>query len=228
MTVKELCQMEIPGLNEETAERFQTYCDMLLDWNTRVNLTAITDPLEVVRKHFADSLLPAALIPANARVIDVGTGAGFPGLPLKLLRPDIELTLLDALNKRIRFLQEVCTVLAIPAQCIHVRAEDGARRIDLRERFDVALSRAVAGAAALAELTTPYLKVGGQSLMYKGPQGEEELAAAKNALKLLRCRGEMRAYPASWGERNVIVLTKLERTPEKYPRKAGTVEKNPL
>ena len=213
MTVKELCIREIPGLSEETAEQFMTYCDMLLDWNTRVNLTAITDPLEVVRKHFADSLLPAALIPAGARVIDVGTGAGLPGLPMKLLRPDIELTLLDAQNKRIRFLEEVCAALGISAQCIHARAEDGARRIELRERFDVALSRAVAGAAVLAELTVPFLKVGGRSLMYKGPQAAEELTAA-----------EKRDQAAPLSGRNPRLSRKLGRAECDCAHQAGAYE----
>lgn len=226
--MKSYCLGNMPGITQGQAEQFSLYCDMLLDWNSRMNLTAIVDPEQVAQKHFMDSILPASLIPENASVIDVGTGAGFPGVPLAIMRPDIKLTLLDSLNKRITFLTELCAALNIPACCIHARAEDGGRRPELREQFDVATSRAVANVSALAEYTVPFLKVGGVSLMYKGPQAPEELAAGKRALELLCCQAQLHSFPAPWGERTVIALTKLRPTAAAYPRKAGTAEKRPL
>ena len=134
----------IPGVTEPQAEKLCRYYEMLMDWNSRMNLTAITGEDEVLKKHFADSLLPLELIPEGAKLIDVGTGAGFPGLPIAIARPDVKVTLLDSLNKRIGFLREVCKELDINADCIHDRAEDGGRNPALREKFDIAVSRAVA------------------------------------------------------------------------------------
>ena len=226
--MKEYCLGNIPGISERQAEQFSAYFHMLIDWNSRMNLTAITEPLQVAQKHFMDSVLPMALIPENASVIDVGTGAGFPGVPLAIMRPDIKLTLLDSLNKRIIFLSELCAALRLEARCIHARAEDGGRRVELRERFDIATSRAVANVSALAEYTVPFLKVGGASLMYKGPQAPDELASGKRALELLCCEARIHSFPAPWGERTVIALTKQRPTAPAYPRKAGTAEKKPL
>ena len=226
--MKAYCLGNIPGITERQAEQFSTYCDMLIDWNSRMNLTAITDPLQVAQKHFMDSILPAALIPQGASVIDVGTGAGFPGVPLAIMRPDIKLTLLDSLNKRITFLTELCAALGLNARCIHARAEDAGRKSELREQIDIATSRAVANVSALAEYTVPFLNVGGASLMYKGPQAPEELIAGKRALELLCCTAEIHSFPAPWGERTVIALTKQRPTAAAYPRKAGTAEKRPL
>ena len=226
--MKAYCLGNIPGITERQAEQFSTYCDMLIDWNSRMNLTAITEPEQVAQKHFMDSILPAALIPQGASVIDVGTGAGFPGVPLAIMRPDIKLTLLDSLNKRITFLTELCAALGLNARCIHARAEDAGRKSELREQFDIATSRAVANVSALAEYTVPFLKVGGVSLMYKGPQAPEELIAGKRALELLCCTAEIHSFPAPWGERTVIALTKQLPTAAAYPRKAGTAEKRPL
>lgn len=220
--------MPAAGLTEAQAEKLCRYYDMLIDWNSRMNLTAITGEEEALKKHFGDSLLPLELIPKGARLIDVGTGAGFPGLPIAIARPDVKVTLLDSLNKRIGFLKEVCAALNIEAECIHARAEDGGRNPALREKFDIAVSRAVARVSPLAEYTVPFVKVGGRSLMYKGPQAAEELKEAERALELLCCTGEIREYPAEWGERRVIILTKRRPTPRAYPRKAGTVDKKPL
>ena len=158
----------------------------------------------------------------------MGTGAGFPGLPIAIARPDVKVTLLDSLNKRIGFLREVCKELGINADCIHDRAEDGGRNPALREKFDIAVSRAVARVSPLAEYTVPFLKVGGRSMMYKGPQAAAELKEGERALELLCCTGEIRSYPAEWGERSVIILTKQKPTAKAYPRKAGTAEKKPL
>lgn len=225
----DLIQQYIPGLSEGQQKAFLIYYDMLADWNNRMNLTAITEPEEAVQKHFADSLLPAARIPQGARVIDVGTGAGFPGLPLKIFRPDIRLTLLDSLNKRITFLQALCKELGLgDVETIHARAEDGGRDPGLRGKFHIALSRAVAPTPVLLELTVPFLRLGGSSLMYKGPQAKEELAASERALTLLHCRAEIIPYAAPWGERYVIAAQKTGDTPKAYPRKAGTPGRQPL
>ena len=229
MALEAILHEALPGLTSGQYAAFAAYCELLLDWNSRMNLTAITEPGEVAQKHFADSLLPAALLPEGAKVIDVGTGAGFPGLPLKILRPDIRLTLLDSLQKRIGFLQALCEALGLSdVAFFHARAEDGARQPNLRAGFDIALSRAVAPCPVLLELTVPFLRLGGQSLMYKGPQAAEELAGARNALSLLRCEARIEAYPAPWGERRVIIATKRGETAKAYPRKAGTPAKAPL
>lgn len=218
----------LPELSEEQINKFVNYYIMLIDWNTRMNLTRITEPEEVAKKHFADSVLGSSLVPLNAKVVDVGTGAGFPGIPLKIVRPDIELVLVDSLAKRIGFLREVCSALGIEAQAIHARAEDAARDPDLRERFDIALSRAVAPMNVLLELTVPFVKVGGQSLMYKAANVSDELAVSSNALRQLGCKARLHSFDVSWGERTIVAAVKQAPTPKKYPRKAGSVEKSPL
>jgi 16S rRNA (guanine527-N7)-methyltransferase len=218
----------LPGLDEGRRALFSRYFLMLIDWNERVNLTAITDPFEAAEKHFADSLLPEGLIPFGSKCIDIGTGAGFPGIPLKIVRQDIELTLLDSLNKRLNFLKAVTEELGIPARIVHARAEDGARQKDFRESFDVTFCRAVAPVNTAAELTVPYLRTGGISILYKGPGAKEELKSAEKALKLLSASAKVIERSTNWGERNIVVLTKLAPTPSNYPRKAGTPSKAPL
>lgn len=218
----------LPGLDERQHACFLRYYEMLVDWNERMNLTAITDPFEVVQKHFADSLLPKELIPFGSKCIDIGTGAGFPGIPLKIMRPDIQITLLDSLNKRILFLKAVTDELGLEASLVHARAEDGARQKDCRERFDIALSRAVAPLNVIAELTIPYLRVNGVSIVYKGPGIHEELGASERALKLLFSKVEVFYKKTDWGDRSIAALTKLAPTPPIYPRKAGTPSKLPL
>lgn len=221
--MKAIVQKWIPELSAAQAEQFARYYELLREWNERMNLTAITEAEEVAQKHFADSALGAPFIKAGASLIDVGTGAGFPGLALKILRPDIKLTLLDSLQKRINFLEAVCGELGFAdVRCIHARAEDGARDKALRGKFDVAAARAVAGTAFLTEWLIPFVKVGGQALLYKGPQAADELKAAQSALQKLGCTAELHAYAAAWGERSIIVLTKRAETDKKYPRKAGT------
>lgn len=217
-------------LTGEQLAQFETYYAMLVEWNARMNLTAITAPEEVAEKHFADSLLPLAHIPEGARCIDVGTGAGFPGVPILIARPDVKAVLLDSLNKRLTFLQAVLAELGLQARAklVHARAEDGGRMDALRGGFDVALTRAVAPAAVALEWTIPFLKVGGASLLYKGAKAEEELSDAQHALSVLHARAELVHYDAPWGARYVIAAQKLEKTPREYPRKAGTAAKKPL
>lgn len=219
---------EIEGLTSEQIKQFINYYNILIDWNSRMNLTRITEPNEVARKHFADSVLGAGLLPPNARVIDVGTGAGFPGIPLKIVRPDIELVLVDSLGKRVNFLKEACSYIGVEATAIHSRAEDAARDPKLRESFDAALSRAVAPMNVLLELTVPFVKIGGCSLMYKAASVSAELEEAASALKTLGCRAEIHSFDVSWGERSIVSAVKQRKTDSRYPRRAGSVEKAPL
>lgn len=218
----------------EQAEKFQIYLDMLLERNEVMNLTAITDPHEAVIKHFVDSLtlLQALEIKKGAKVIDVGTGAGFPGLPIKIMRPDIELTLLDSLNKRLKFLQEVCDAIDVEAVCIHKRAEEAGRDAKLRESFDVATARAVANMNTLSEYCIPLIKMKGYFAAMKGPGLEEEMVRAKRAVSTLGCK-IVKNVPfvlpdAEHSERNIAVMQKTNFTPKTYPRHGGTITKKPL
>ena len=216
-----------PDLSSAQLDQFETYYAMLADWNTRVNLTAITEPEDVAKKHFLDSLAAAPYLKANAAVADVGTGAGFSGLPLLILRPDLKLTLIDSLQKRLVFLEAVLKELKLSAELVHARAEDAGQNPKYREKFDVALTRAVSGLPVLCELTLPLVKVGGVSIAYKGDSAEE-LSASKNALSVLHATAERVIVPADYGARELVILTKNGTTPKQYPRKAGTPAKNPL
>ena len=216
-----------PDLSSAQLDQFESYYAMLSDWNTRVNLTAITEPEDVAKKHFLDSLAAAPYLKANAAVADVGTGAGFPGLPLLILRPDLKLTLIDSLQKRLVFLEAVLKELKLSVELVHARAEDAGQNPKYREKFDVALTRAVSGLPVLCELTLPLVKVGGVSIAYKGDSAEE-LSASKNALSVLHATAERVIVPADYGARELVILTKTGTTPKQYPRKAGTPAKNPL
>ncbi len=216
-----------PFLSSHQANQFEQYYRMLVDWNGRMNLTAITDPEGVFSKHFCDSLAALPYIPEGAALIDVGTGAGFPGVPLKIVRPDLKLTLLDSLNKRILFLNELLSELGIAAETVHLRAEEAGRDPAFRERFDVATTRAVTRLPVLVELTVPLLKTGGISIAYKGDV-QEELQLSGKALSLLRSEAETVPVAADYGERNLVLIRKKEKTPKAYPRKPGTPVKMPL
>ena len=215
-------------------ERFEAFHAILDEYNARMDLTAVLDEDERVDRHDLDSAAPLSqgLIPADARVIDVGTGAGFPGMPLLILRPDLHMTFLDALQKRISFLQDALSRLGLSAVTLHARAEDAARLPEHREQYDVAVSRAVAGAAVLQELTLPFLRAGGLSVAWKGPGVTQELTAARRAAFLLggTVRGTLDApVPGRDDWQHVLLLTdKTGATPKAYPRKAGTVAKKPL
>ena len=228
--IQAILKEALPQLSQEQLDRFDGYYRFLTDRNKAMNLTAITEPDEVAQKHFLDSLLPErfSLIPKGAHCIDVGTGAGLPGIPLMIMRPDITMVLLDSLNKRVVFLREALELLGMDAECIHGRAEDAARQPELRGRFDVALSRAVAPVNVLTELTLPFLRIGGVSLAYKGPAAREEIAAAQRALNLLHARASVSETQLEWGARSIVCIKKMAETPAAYPRKAGTPAKNPL
>jgi len=219
-------------LPPQAEEQFATYCDFLLETNKVMNLTAITEPEEVFVRHFYDSIAIMQFVTfENKSVIDVGCGAGFPGLPLKLANPSISLTLLDSLDKRIRFLSDLCRQLQVPdVSCIHGRAEEFSRT-EARESFDFAVSRAVAALPTLCELCLPFVKVGGALLALKAEDCEEELVSAKNAIKTLG--GELTGksvydFPNSDCSRSLLIIQKVAETPEKYPRRFAKIQKSPL
>lgn len=216
----------------EQTGNFQTYMELLVEWNEKINLTAITEPKEVAVKHFLDSLtvLSAVDIKPGTKVIDVGTGAGFPGIPLKIMCPDMKLTLLDSLNKRLIFLKEVCTALKIEASLVHARAEEGGRQKQLRENFDFATARAVAPLNLLCEYCLPFLKVGGTFVAMKGPNCTDEVKSAKKAISLLGCElieQKELVLPDNSG-RTLILIKKCKTTPDIYPRHGSKISKNPL
>ena len=231
---KEASQFGI-SLTEQQTDQFVTYYEMLVEKNKVMNLTAITEEDAVITKHFCDSLSLVkgfSEIEKTVSLIDVGTGAGFPGIPLKIAFPHLKVTLLDSLNKRVRFLEEVCECLGLEnVTCVHARAEDGGRNKDYREKFDLCVSRAVANLSSLSEYCMPFVKVGGYFVPYKSGDIEEELAQAKKAVAILG--GEIEnvtgfELPGGEGSRSLIKIKKMKPISAKYPRKAGLPGKEPL
>lgn len=218
------------NLSENQVDNFIVYMDFLLEENNKYNLTAITQPNQVIIKHFVDSVLPLKEIKFGASVIDVGTGAGFPGVPLKILRPDIKLTLLDSLQKRINFLNNLLEKLNIKdVATLHSRAEDYA--VKAREKFDVALSRAVASVPTLSEYLLPFVKIGGEVIMYKGSSAEEELAQGSKAINLLGGKVEKTLQinlEEVESERKIIIIKKTKNTDKKYPRGKNLPKTHPI
>lgn len=220
---------------EEAAEKLGIYHALLLEYNQRMDLTAVLEDGEIIDRHYIDSLLPLSMpgmIPDAGNVIDVGTGAGFPGMMLALFRPDLSFTLLDAQQKRLTFLEAVLKETGTKnVTLVHARAEDGARTPALREQFDLAVARAVAAMPVLAEYLLPYVKVGGKALCWKGPGALEELPQAAKAARILGGRlGEAIPAPIPGRDWQHILLPVFKETPtpKKYPRKAGTPGKEPL
>jgi len=221
-------------VSHETVERLLTFMKIMLEWNEKVNLTAITEEREVVIKHFLDSVtcLSTGYIKNGMAVIDVGTGAGFPGVPLKILKDDLKMTLLDSLNKRIIYLNDVAKKLNLRnINIVHSRAEEAGSSKDHREAYDIVLSRAVAAMNVLCEYCLPLAKVGGFFLCQKGPDIKDEMKEADSAIKILGGKvREVREYqlPFSDIKHNIIVIEKVTATPTKYPRKPGKPAASPI
>lgn len=218
-------------LDEKQRQRLQKYAELLCLWNEKMNLTAITDPEGIAVKHFLDSMtvFKFAEIKQNSRVIDVGTGAGFPGLVMKIVRPDLEITLLDSLAKRIGFLDEVIKTLGLDGiSTVHSRAEDGAAKY--RESFDIAVARAVAAMPVLCEYCLPYVKVGGRFIAMKGQSVLAEAEGAESAVRILGGKMQPPAVFSLYdaGTRGIITVEKISQTPLKYPRNPAKISKSPL
>lgn len=219
-------------INNEQIEKFHKYMEMLVEWNERMNLTAITEPVDIIDKHFIDSITIEKYLKKGAKVIDVGTGAGFPGVPLGIIREDLNITLMDSLNKRINFLDEVIRVnKLLNIDTVHSRAEELSRDSDFRAKYDVVTSRAVASLNVLLEYMIPFAKVGGYCVCMKGSNIDDELENSKKALEVLNAKIEKIdtfKLPGNEYGRNIIVIKKIGETPKKYPRKPGTPAKEPI
>lgn len=219
-------------LSEEQVNQFYAYMKMIQEWNEKINLTAILEPKEMILKHFIDSITILGDIKGNAKIVDVGTGAGFPGIPIKIVRPDTEIILLDSLNKRINFLNNVIEELKLNRiKAVHSRAEEFGINNQYRESFDVAVSRAVAPMNILLEYLLPAVKFGGICICMKGPEIDEEIKKSKNALDVLGGKIEKIQkieLVNSGNERTLIRVRKTKITPNKYPRNPGTPSKKPL
>lgn len=223
---------EYMDIDNVSAEKFAVYMELLREWNEKINLTAITDEEGILVKHFFDSCSISEFLDNYSKIIDIGTGAGFPGLPLKIVNDTLNLTLVDSLNKRINFLNEVKNKLGLKnVETVHGRAEDVGIDNKYREKYDFAVSRAVAELRILVEYLLPLVKVGGKVIAMKGPNIDEEVENAKKAIKLLG--GEIERIESfrlgnTDNERTVIIIKKIKNTESKYPRKAGIPRKNPL
>ena len=221
-------------LRDEQLQQFQKFYEMVIDWNTKINLTAITDEKEFAIKHVMDSLSlwDDEKFSNVKKILDVGTGAGFPAIPIKIFKPNVEIFLLDSLNKRVEFLKKVVTELNLEnVTCLHGRAEDFARQNNFRESFDLVTARAVARLNIISEYCLPFVKVGGTFAALKGKQFQDEVAEAENAVKILgggKIICAEKTLPELPDVRAVVYIDKKKSTPKKFPRKAGTPAKNPL
>jgi len=232
LTFKEKLIKKCPELTNRMLEQFEDYMKLLLEWNEKINLTAIIEEDDIILKHFLDSLTISKYIKENKSIVDVGTGAGFPGLPLKITREDVKVTLVDSLNKRIKFLEDVIEKIELKKiETLHYRAEEFGQNKKYRESFDIATSRAVANLSTLVEYLLPLVKVGGICICMKGSEIQEELENSKKAVKILGGqieKVEEFTLPGSDIKRNIIIIKKISSTPSKYPRKPGTPSKDPL
>ena len=216
----------------EQMDKFYKYMNLLIEWNEKINLTAIIEPNEIILKHFIDSITILKDIKDGSTVVDVGTGAGFPGIPLSIMNPTLKITLVDSLNKRLIFLQEVINELDLKnVELVHARAEEFGRNKKYREKFDVATSRAVANLSTLSEYLLPLVKINGKAISMKAGNASQEIEDAKKAIKTLGGNInniEEFNLPQSDIGRTIIIIDKIKETPGKYPRKPGTPSKEPI
>ncbi|MCH5185726.1 MAG: 16S rRNA (guanine(527)-N(7))-methyltransferase RsmG [Oscillospiraceae bacterium] len=230
--IKNILLSSNKGITEKQAEMFAVYARMLVKRNEKINLTSVTDPADIAVKHFLDSISPLWVTKISGSIADVGTGAGFPAVPLKIMRPDLHFTLIDSLAKRIKFLDDVKSELGLEnITLIHSRAEDAGRDKNLREQFDFCVSRAVANTATLSELCLPLVKPGGALIALKGPLAESELECAKKAISALggRIARVCDVYiPHSDLNHKIVIIKKVRHTSDIYPRKAPLPSKNPI
>ena len=219
------------NIEDEQIEKFEKYSAMLIEWNQKMNLTAVTDADGISIKHFLDSVLPIYHTDLNEcqAIADVGTGAGFPGIPLAIMLPQVRFTLIDSLNKRVTFLKEVCAALSLNnVECVHARAEELGKTAQFREKFDAVVSRAVANMTVLCEYCIPYVKVGGKFIALKSEDCEDEISAAKPMIGTLGAAIERNItvpLPQSDIVRRLVVIKKVKNTPEKFPRRADKIKK---
>lgn len=220
------------SLTDEQINRFEKLSDLLVEQNKTMNLTAITDPDGIAVKHFADSIsvLTAAEMPQGARVLDVGTGAGFPGIPLLIMRPDLDLTMIDSTAKKLKYVENTVNELGLIATTLHTRAEEAGQSKEYREKFDFVCSRAVAALNVLCEYCLPFVKQNGLFIAMKGAKAQEEIDGAKSAIKLLggKIIAEKSFSLSDGGERTLVVIKKISQIPPKYPRPSAQIAKKPL
>lgn len=219
-------------LDEKALDRFDIYARLLVDWNEKINLTAITEPDEIVIKHFVDSLtvFSAIDIPEGARVIDVGTGAGFPGVAMLIARPDLDITLMDSTNKKLNVIRDILENIGLEANVVHKRAEEAGQSKDFRESYDFATARAVSNLRDLSEFCLPFVKVGGTFISMKSAKADEEIEEGKKAISVLggTIKEKKTFSLEAAGERTVILIKKSSSTPAKYPRPSAKMAKNPI
>lgn len=219
-------------ISDIQVQQFYKYMNLLIEWNEKINLTAITAPKEIILKHFVDSLMVINKIPEKTKIADVGSGAGFPGIPIKILRPGAEVCLIDSLNKRIKFLNEVINENKLNNICaIHSRAEEIGHNKMYRGKFDIVTSRAVARLNILIEYMMPLVKMGGRCICLKGPNVEEEIEEARSAIEILGGKIEIVekiSLPDSDNKRTIIIIKAVKQLPNKYPRKPGTPTTSPI
>ncbi|MCH5148661.1 MAG: 16S rRNA (guanine(527)-N(7))-methyltransferase RsmG [Clostridiales bacterium] len=217
--------------NEEYLKKFELFREILTEYNKKCNLTSILEKKDMYIKHFLDSVIPEELFPLNSKVIEIGSGGGFPSIPLKIVRDDLSFTLVESTGKKCKYLEETVKKLAlVGVKVLNIRAEEGGRKQELREKFDIAEARAVAALNTLSEYCLPFVKVGGLFIAYKGDV-EKELEESKNAIEILGGAIEKvysYSLPEDSGKRNVVVIKKIKKTPEKYPRGRGLERKKPL
>lgn len=219
-------------LDEKSLERFDIYARLLVEWNEKINLTAITEPDEIVIKHFVDSLSIFSVIdiPEGAKVIDVGTGAGFPGMAMLIARPDLKITLMDSTNKKLNVIRDILSNVGLNADVIHKRAEEAGQSKDYRESYDFVTARAVSNLRDLSEFCLPFVKVGGTFISMKSAKADEEIEEGKKAIAVLggKIKEKKTFELEEAGERTIILIEKSSSTPAKYPRPSAKMAKNPI